>query len=531
MGDTFSLAPADLRDPFRAVADHAPYPIARYDREAHAVYRNPAAERLLDAAAGAPLDGPVREAMARGAEMAVEATVGRPEGTVHIRTRIVPERDADGSVVGAIVYGEPAADHAAPAPRPRAAGTLDPLCGVLTREAFLHALDEAWAERGAEGAEGFTVLFVDLDRFKQVNDRLGHPAGDTVLRTVGERLLSCVRPTDAVGRLGGDEFGVLLRGAAREAHAVGAVQRIQRELERPIRAGGVELRVTASVGVALDAAFKGPHGLLASADRAMYQAKAFGPGQFELLDREALAREAAVRAVEEDLARALERGELRVHYQPIVRLADGAPVAHEALVRWEHPERGLLGPQAFLPVAERSRMIVDVDRWVLRQAARRAAEGGGPPVSVNFSGAHVVWPDCAGYLMGVVEELGLDPRRLLVEVTETALMDASEAAALSLARAREAGIRVCLDDFGSGYSSLPYLRRFTFDLLKIDRSFVHRVVRDARDRAIVRATATLARELDLGVVAEGIETAEQREILLELGCEWGQGFLFGRPAP
>jgi diguanylate cyclase (GGDEF)-like protein len=382
------------------------------------------------------------------------------------------------------------------------------------------------------------VLFIDLDRFKAINDGYGHAAGDQLLRVIGRRLMASVRPTDVIGRLGGDEFAVLLRGAEHEAQAVAAVQRLQRRLAEPVSIGGSEMAVTASVGLALGSSIRAPEDVLAGADRAMYQAKRFGPGEYEVLDAAAVDHGTAVLRLEQDLERAVARDELVVHYQPIVALDDARVTGLEALVRWRHPERGLVGPQAFLPVAEQSGMIVRVDRWVLREVARqiaawRARFGAGAlvPVSVNVSAHHAVRPDLPDVLRGVIAEFGIEPSHLMLEVTETALMDATEANASALARVREAGIQICLDDFGTGYSSLGYLRQFTFDVLKIDRSFVHRMDRGRADRAIVRSVVRLAHTLGLTVIAEGVATRRQREVLRRAGCVYGQGFLFGRPAP
>jgi diguanylate cyclase (GGDEF)-like protein len=542
-------------DGFRPLVERAPHPILRVDTDRRLSYANPAAEQLLGADPGAwlgrtcaevadahPLARPWDEAVAAVLGGAAEA--GAESGTesaLEGRTflwRMVLERDPVGSPAAVLLFGEEVTEARRMRAHLSREAERDPLSGVSTRADFLRKLEAACAEQADSAARGFAVLFVDLDRFKWVNDRFGHAAGDEVLRVVGRRLLACVRPTDVVGRLGGDEFAVLLRGAEHQAHAVSAVQRIQRHLAEPVGIGALQTRVTASVGLSLVSDARTPADVLAGADRAMYHAKRMGPGEYGVQDADAVVHEAAVLGLERDLERAIGAGELVVHYQPIVSLADGRRVGLEALVRWNHPRRGLIGPQAFLPIAEQSRMIVDVDRWVLRtvveQVRRWGADGGagaGVPVSVNVSAYHAATPDLADVLRDVVAAAGIDPALLMLEVTETALMEATDANTSTLNRVRAAGVRVCLDDFGTGYSSLHYLRQFTFDVLKMDRSFVHRMPKASADAAIVRSVVGLACSLGLTVVAEGIETRRQLEMLTDMGCEYGQGFLFGRPVP
>jgi diguanylate cyclase (GGDEF)-like protein/PAS domain S-box-containing protein len=411
----------------------------------------------------------------------------------------------------------------------------DPLTGLLNRAAFLRALGEACGAPGEATARGFAVLFVDLDRFKAVNDRLGHAAGDAFLAVVGERLAASVRPTDLVARIGGDEFAALLRGVEREQDALGAVQRIQRLLAEPVTIGDAEMSASASIGVALGGSAQTPDGILAVADRAMYRAKSLGAGHHGFSEPGELAHEAAVLQVEKDLCRAIEQGELALRFQPIVSLHDGRLQGLEALVRWNHPQRGLLGPQAFLPVAEATGAIVEVDRWVLWAAARQLkAWEADPvlrqvPVSVNFSGRHVVHPRVVHDVQRALRELDVRPGRLIIEVTETSFVEDFQTAATVLAALRDHGVGICLDDFGTGYSSLGYLRQFGFDRLKIDRSFIQRIEESHADKAIVRSVVALAEALNLVLTAEGVETAGQRAVLQRLGCREAQGFLFARP--
>jgi diguanylate cyclase (GGDEF)-like protein/PAS domain S-box-containing protein len=411
----------------------------------------------------------------------------------------------------------------------------DPLTGLLSRAAFLRALGEACDAHGEKPGSGYAVLFVDLDRFKAVNDRLGHAAGDAVLAVVGERLAASVRPTDLVARIGGDEFAALLRGVEREQDALGAVQRIQRLLAEPVTIGDAELSASASIGVALCGSAKTPEGILAVADRAMYRAKTLGAGHHGFSEPGVLAHEEAVLAVERDLRRAIESDELTLRFQPIVCLEHGRLQGLEALVRWNHPERGLLGPQAFLPVAEATGTIVQLDRWVLAAAVRQLKDWEQDPVlrdvpvSVNFSGRHVVHSRMVEDVKRTLGELGVAPARLIIEVTETSFVEDFQTAASVLSALREHGVGICLDDFGTGYSSLGYLRQLGFDGLKIDRSFIQRIGDSPADEAIVRSIVALAEALDLTLTAEGVETPGQRAALQRLGCRDAQGFLFARP--
>jgi EAL domain-containing protein (putative c-di-GMP-specific phosphodiesterase class I) len=321
----------------------------------------------------------------------------------------------------------------------------------------------------------------------------------------------------------------------REQDALGVVLRIQRLLGEPVAVGGGEMTPSASIGVALGASAATAEGVLAVADRAMYRAKTLGAGHHGFSEPGVEAHEEAVLEVEKDLRRAIANGELALRFQPIVCLADGRLQGLEALVRWNHPERGLLGPQAFLPVAEATGAIVELDRWVLGAAARQLrAWDEHPvlrhvPVSVNFSGRHVVHPRVVQDVQRTLRECGVAPGRLIMEVTETSFVEDFQTAASVLAALREHGVSICLDDFGTGYSSLGYLRQFGFDRLKIDRTFIQRINDSHADEAIVRSIVALAEALNLTLTAEGVETPGQRAALQRLGCRDAQGFLFGRP--
>ncbi len=436
--------------------------------------------------------------------------------------------------LGLVTWSEDLSERTAPAAPPPDADR-DALTGLPNRATFLRTLGQACATRGEKPGGGFAVLFVDLDRFKAVNDRLGHAAGDAFLGVVGERLAASVRPTDLVARIGGDEFAALLHGVEREQDALGVVQRIQRLLGEPVTIGDAEMSASASIGVALGSSAEAPEGILAVADRAMYRAKTLGAGNHGFSEPSVLAHEEAVLELEKDLRRAIANDELTLRFQPIVCLADGRLQGLEALVRWNHPERGLLGPQAFLPIAEATDIIVELDRWVLGAAARQLKlwedhpSLRSIPVSVNFSGRHVVHPRVVQDVQRTLRECGVAPGRLIMEVTETSFVEDFQTAASVLAALREHGVGICLDDFGTGYSSLGYLRQFGFDRLKIDRTFIQRIGDSPADEAIVRSIVALAEALNLTLTAEGVETSAQRAVLERLGCRDAQGFLFARP--
>jgi diguanylate cyclase (GGDEF)-like protein/PAS domain S-box-containing protein len=515
------------------------------DADGTIVYTNPAEARMHGRGVDDP-DG--YAARSPGPREQRSAEAGLPERPVRRWTRERTNVRRDGTCFPVRLWSDMvAADDDRPlglvtwskdlsgAAEPAAVGDRDGLTGLAGRAAFLRALAQACEARHERPENGFTVLFVDLDRFKSVNDRLGHAAGDAFLGIVGERLAASVRPTDLVARIGGDEFAALLHGVEREHDALAVVQRIQRSLSAPAVLGDAEMSISASIGVALGGSAETPAGLLAVADRAMYRAKALGAGHHGFSEPGEMAHEAAMLQVERDLRRAIAGDELTLRFQPIVCLADGRLEGLEALVRWNHPQRGLLGPQAFLPVAEETGAIVEVDRWVLAAAARQLhAWGDHPvlrhvPVSVNFSGRHVVHPRVVQDVERTLRECGVEPCRLIIEVTETSLVEDFQTAASVLAALRERGVGICLDDFGTGYSSLGYLRQFGFDRLKIDRSFVQRIGDSASDQAIVRSIVALAEALNLTLTAEGVETAAQRAILQHLGCRDAQGFLFARP--
>jgi diguanylate cyclase (GGDEF)-like protein/PAS domain S-box-containing protein len=417
----------------------------------------------------------------------------------------------------------------------RRRGLHDPLTGLPNRTLVLDRIAHALAR--ADRSEGsVAVLFLDVDNFKVVNDSLGHRAGDNLLRQLAARLSEAVRPADTVGRFGGDEFVVLCEDVVDEPMALRIAGRLAKVFAEPFVLDGddEEHVASASIGVVLrDGVQDNPEELLRDADAAMYRAKERGRSRVELFDTGMRARAIGRLQTEGDLRRALERDELRVVYQPIVKLADGSIESFEALVRWAHPERGLLSPAQFIPVAEESGMIVALGRVVLEQACRQSVEWsaahGSVPVHVNLSARQVTAPNLVESVSHVLQSTGIDPADLVLELTESSLFERVHSPGETLAQLNELGLTLMLDDFGTGYSSLSYLQQFPLSGLKIDRAFVAGTGGEPGDSAIVDAILRMARALGLDVVAEGIETKLHLETLRRLGCELGQGYLFSRP--
>jgi diguanylate cyclase (GGDEF)-like protein/PAS domain S-box-containing protein len=411
----------------------------------------------------------------------------------------------------------------------------DALTGLPNRALFTDRLRHALGRRGRSTTTA--VYFLDVDRFKRINDSLGHGAGDEVLCEVARRLRSALRPEDTVARFGGDEFTILCESVGGVLEAVSVADRLQQPLTKPIRAGGAELRLSASIGVALAEAGELPDGgvLIESADAAMYRAKERGGARTELFDTGMRERAVEAMTVEQELQRGLERGELRLYYQPQVSLATGALAGVEALLRWQHPERGLLSPAAFLNVAEESGLIVGLGNWTVREACGRIAEWSGRPgdpritVSVNLSAREVTHPDIVPMVLDATRRSGIDPSLLCIEVTESAAMADRDSGFRALRELSAEGVRVAIDDFGTGYSCLDQLRQMPADVIKIDRTFVSGLEPGAPDSALVAAVIAMGRALDVEVVAEGIETEQQAAVLRELGCPLGQGYLFAEP--
>jgi diguanylate cyclase (GGDEF)-like protein len=385
-------------------------------------------------------------------------------------------------------------------------------------------------------------LFLDLDRFKVVNDSLGHDSGDELLAALAQRLANVLRPGDVVARFGGDEFTVLcedLEPGVADRQSIGVAERLIDALRAPFMINGEDQFVSASVGIAISMTGRErPEALLRDADAAMYRAKDRGKGRCEVFDEEMRDRVRHRHETENALHRAVARDEFRVFFQPMISLHDGTCVGVEALARWQHPERGLLNPADFLPTAEETGLVVPIGAWVLEQACVHAVEWwralpavGRFRVSVNLSGRQLVQADLADLVAGVLARTGLRPDALCVEITETTLMEDLAAGVGAVKALKALGVRVSIDDFGTGYSALGYLRQFPVDDVKIDRTFVERLGTDPEDAAIVAAVVSLGHALGVTVTGEGVETRAQLEMLRDLGVDAAQGYLFAPPQP
>ncbi|QIN78224.1 EAL domain-containing protein [Rubrobacter marinus] len=451
---------------------------------------------------------------------------------------IAPVRDEDGRVVNFIGVQKDVTERKELEEKLAHQAFHDPLTDLPNRSLFLDRVDHA-LKRAKRRGDGVAVLFMDLDNFKVINDSLGHEVGDELLVSVAGRLQSCLRPADTAARLGGDEFVVLLEDVEGPEEATRVATRIEEALRAPFWVGGHNLFVTTSVGVALGGTDGERAGdLLRNADLAMYRAKDGGKNNHAVFEPGMNERALERLGMEADLRRALDREEFRVHYQPKVSVRTGRIVAHEALVRWEHPERGLVPPAEFIPLAEETGLIVPLGRWVLGEACRQAKEWQSwyptdPPLamSVNLSAAQFKRPDLGASVAKVLDDTGLDPRDLILEITESMVVEDVTAALVTLRELKALGVKIAVDDFGTGYSSLSYLKRFPVDYLKIDRSFVEGLGRDPKDEGIVSASIELAHALGLEAIAEGVETASQLERLRVLGCGLAQGFFFQKPFP
>jgi diguanylate cyclase (GGDEF)-like protein/PAS domain S-box-containing protein len=449
---------------------------------------------------------------------------------------LTPVRDESGELRGFAEVTHDITERVVAEDRLAYAATHDPLTGLPNRSLFLEHLGQAIARSKRHPEYSYAVLFLDLDRFKIINDSLGHVAADRLLVALSRRLKACLRPEDVIARFGGDEFTILLSDTRDATAASRVARRIRSELRAPLTAGGHEVFTSASIGIALGSqGYDSPEDCLRDADAAMYRAKSLGKSRHEVFDRSMNERAAALLKLETDLRRAVERGEFRVHYQPIVSLAEGHVVGFEALLRWEHPEEGLLPPSRFMAVAEETGLITEVGGWVLREACRQVREWQGASrrhlmVSVNLGSREFSQPDLVGQIRPALEGAGLRPGDLRLEITEGVVMGDAAAASALLGELKEVGVGLDIDDFGTGYSSLSYLHEFDIDVLKIDRSFIRRMCADDGNFEIVRTIVSLAHSLKLEVTAEGVETEEQLSRLRGLGCEYGQGYYFSRPA-
>jgi diguanylate cyclase (GGDEF)-like protein len=405
----------------------------------------------------------------------------------------------------------------------------------LPNRAYFRELTEEAISEGRRHGERRAVLFVDLDHFKTVNDSLGHAVGDLLLQEVARRLSESLRAGDVVGRLGGDEFVMLLRHMDSDADIAVVADRILTRLAEPFSLAEHELVVTPSLGIALYPNDGEDYDtLIRNADAAMYHAKESGRNTYRFYTADMNVRAREILAVENQLRRALERNEFVLHYQPQVEISTGRIIGAEALIRWQHPERGLLGPAEFIPLAEERGLIAPIGQWVLREACRqnKAWQDAGLPsieVAVNLSAVQFYQRELVDNIAAMLDQYALAPHWLALEVTESIIVQNVDSTVRTMSALEQMGLKLAIDDFGTGYSSLSYLKRFSADKLKIDRSFVADVPGDADDSAITRAIINLARNLNLRVIAEGVETQAQWDFLRAEGCDEVQGYLVSRP--
>jgi diguanylate cyclase (GGDEF)-like protein/PAS domain S-box-containing protein len=526
------------------------------DVSCHITYLNVIAEGLtgwrLDEALGHPLEeifrivdgktritapNPMASAIRENKTMTLTPNcvlIGRDGVEAAIEVSTAPVHDRRGKVTGAVMVFHDVSMARAMALRMSHLTQHDSLTELPNRVLMNDRLVEALVLSNRHRRK-LAVLFVDLDRFKHINDSLGHVVGDRLLQSAANRLTTCVRSSDTVSRRGGDEFVILLWEIRHAQDAAVAAENILRTLRKPHRIDQHELHITASIGIATypddgeDA-----DTLLNNADVAMYHAKESGRDNYQFFQPRMNEGANERQALEGDLHQALERRELSLCYQPTIDLFTGEIIGVEALIRWDHPKHGIVPPVQFIAIAEECGLIVPIGRWVLREACRqaRAWQVAGLPsvyIAVNISSVELRAPSFTSAVRAILAETRLEPRYLELELTETFLMQDSSATADVLNELKDIGVRLALDDFGTGYSSLTYLKRFPIDALKIDRSFIHDVATDADDASIVTAVIGMGENLHIRVVAEGVETREQLEILRRHGCPLGQGFYFCRP--
>ncbi|HEY7630580.1 MAG TPA: EAL domain-containing protein, partial [Thermoleophilaceae bacterium] len=537
-----------------SLVQHASDLITVIDAEARIVYQSPSIERVLGYSAEDMIGKRLDELLTAGGESrllqlladgdeyagregeAIECTLRHSDGTQRQFEILRSNLLHDESVRGIVLNGRDVSERKAFEEQLAHQAFHDPVTNLANRALFVERVRHAIA-RTRRDDEGLAVIFLDLDDFKTINDSLGHAAGDQVLLDVAKRLESCVRASDTAARFGGDEFAVLLEDVESLQEASDAAERIIEAFQHPLQIGAKELSVRASIGIAMAGSGGSSEAdeLIRNADAAMYIAKRDGKGGYRMFEPEMHEVVVARLELRADLQRAIANNEFELHYQPVVRLKDGTVCGFEALLRWQHPERGMMQPDSFIPFAEETGLIVPMGRWVLREGCRKAKivqeqfpmE---PPLtmSVNLSVKQLQHSDIVADVRDAIEEAEIDPRCLTLEITETVVMADADLAVERLNELKTLGVRLAMDDFGTGYSSLSYLSRFPVDVLKMDRSFL-REGQSPEESGLASAVVALGQTLALEVVAEGIELEEQWFTLRELGCEHGQGFYFARP--
>jgi diguanylate cyclase (GGDEF)-like protein/PAS domain S-box-containing protein len=535
---------------FRTLVENSPDFLIRYDRRGEPLYANPAArqqfahgEGLLAHAARPPhfvLDSDnyltqLQESLQYGVKREGEFGYFDSEGDVRTgHFCIVPEFDESGAVCSALAIARDITEIVESRKKIQRLAFYDSLTGLPNR-ALLHDRIRQLAEDANRLGQQFGLMMLDLDRFKEVNDTMGHAVGDALLRDAVARLRTCVRATDVVARLGGDEFAVLLPGLRRKIDFGVIAAKILRALAEPFHIAGKEINISGSVGIAkypkdsseVEVLFK-------QADAAMYHAKRLGRNNFQFYAPEMMERTIQRMMVETTLRKALPGAELELYYQPRVLLSSGKLLGAEALLRWNHPELGFLTPSKFIGIAEDTGSIIEIGRWVLFEACRKAVEWNtrrSSPIklSVNLSTRQFVMNDMVTSVREALAETGCRPEWVELEITESLLLEDNESVRATLEELSRAGLTIAMDDFGIGYSALGYLTRYPIDTLKIDRSFIHEIETDRKKRELVKAIIGIARALEMQLVAEGVETQAQADLLMANGCEIAQGYLHGRP--
>ena len=495
--------------------------------------------RLIDVISRSPIATPTARAIIenRTVGLGADCMLIRSDNVeLAVETSAAPIHDRQGGVIGAVMVAHDVTVARELSHKLARLALHDSLTDVPNRTLLNDRLEQAMM-RARRGGTSLAVLYIDLDRFKHINDSLGHTVGDELLRSVARTLQECVRSSDTVSRQGGDEFLVLLADIAQPHDAAVCAEKIIAALDAPHRIAEHDLRVSASIGIATfpgDAA--DAESLLRNADFAMYQAKYTGRNNYQFFKPEMNANATERQSVETDLRQAISRQEFVLNYQPKVNLETGAIVGVEALIRWQRPLRGITLPAGFIPIAEESGLILPIGRWALDTACQQARswqDNGLAPLSVaiNVSAVELRAKDFLTNVRQVLDQSGLEPRFLELELTETFMMQDWKSTAEILRALKSLGVRIALDDFGTGYSSLSYMKRFPIDALKIDQSFVRDMTTDSDDASIVSAVINMGRSLNMGVVAEGIQTRDQLEFLRDRHCPEGQGFYFGAPMP
>jgi diguanylate cyclase (GGDEF)-like protein/PAS domain S-box-containing protein len=464
-------------------------------------------------------------------ELTMRGAGGRP---IYVEVAFRAERDPRGQLRELACVGRDMTDRRKVEAAWAHRALHDPLTGLPNRALLLDHLEKALARSSRDGTH-VALLFFDVDRFKAVNDTRGHDVGDELLCQIADRIRTVLRPSDLVARLGGDEFVVLFDGVESDAHALAVGHRVTEVIEaEPMPLPSGHLSITISAGVALSHAGTPPTRLMREADAAMYRAKELGRARLELYDDDLRRRVAERVTLADDLGKAMAQNAIVLHYQPFVSLRTGVVTGMEALARWDHPSRGPLPPSEFIPLAEQTGLIDQLGPVLLRQACAHAQSWASevvqtPRLHVNISGRQLADVQLPTVVRSVLEETGLQPARLCLEIAESDLMGDTELTVAALQRLKEIGIALAIDDFGTGVSSLPHLRRFPVDLLKVDRSFIDGLGPDPEDSAVAAAIVSLAHTIDLEAVAEGVETVEQLSELQALGCDAAQGYLFAQP--